>query len=142
MKKPRIGLQGKPLRPRKEAKNLLSRPYEKTANLASGQTSTVTYICGHRLLHTVRKAGESRNTRSPKEAKNFVSRPCKTKPQIWTSRQTSSVAYICGHRLLRIVRKAGESRNTRSTKDGKKFLPLPCERTANLDFKTNLFGHL
>ena len=44
----------------------------------SRQTSSVTYICGHRLLHIRRKAGESRNARSPpKEAYIFLPRPLK-----------------------------------------------------------------
>ena len=106
----------------------------------SRQTSSVTYICGHRLLHIRRKAGESRNTRSPKEAKNFLSRPCE-KTANWPSRRTSSATYTCGHRLLDIVRKAGESRNTRTPKEAKNFLSRPCEKkNANLYFKANLFA--
>ena len=105
------------------------------------QTSSVSYICGHRLLHIRRHASESETRARPRKP-NSSWRGRVKKTANWTSRQTSSATYICGHRLIHIVRKAGESRNTRSPKEAKYFLSQQNEKTAILNFKANLFGNL
>ena len=105
------------------------------------QTSSVSYICGHRLLHIRRHAGESETRARPRKP-NSSRRGRVKKTTNGTSRQTSSATYICGHRLIHIVRKAGESRNTRSPKETKNFLSRPNEKNRDLNFKANLFGNL
>ena len=96
--------------------------------------STVTANVLHTMLHPRKMKAQSKE--------KIFCRGRATKQQISTPRQTSSVSYICGHRLLHMVRKAGESRNTRSSEEAKNFLSRPCEKTADLDVKANLFGHL
>ena len=53
------------------------------------------YICGHRLLHIVRKACESRNTRSRKETNMCLSRPC------GKNRELDFEANLFGHLYMR-----------------------------------------
>ena len=59
------------------------------------QTSLVTYIRGHRLLHIRKKASESRNTRSRKETNIVLSRPCEK------NRELDFKANLFGHLYMR-----------------------------------------
>ena len=82
-------------------------------------------------VFTFEKAGESRNTRSLKDAKKIVVAAVRKTTANCASRQTSLLTCMCGHRLLHIKRKAGESRNTRSPKEANKFVVAAVGKTAN-----------
>ena len=84
------------MRSLKDAKKIVVAAVRKTtANCASRQTSLLTCMCGHRLLHINRKSGESRNTRSPKEANKFVV------AAVGKNRKLHIKADISGHLYMR-----------------------------------------